>query len=41
MVVVFVDGKEQKCGGSGGGKVIEMWWGGGVCGGKAIEMWLW
>ena len=33
MVVVFVDGKQQKCGGSGGG--------GGVCGGKAIEMWLW
>ena len=27
MVVVFVDGKQQKCGGSGGGKVIEMWWG--------------
>ena len=26
MVVVFVDGKQQKCDGSGGSKVIEMWW---------------
>lgn len=34
MVVVFVDGKQQKCGSSDGG-------GGGVRGGKAIEMWLW
>ena len=32
MVVVFVDGKQQKCGSSDGG---------GVRGGKAIEMWLW